>query len=138
MNCRMNVIAVFSPDKAKLLFCHRRKAPYAGKLNFVGGKIEPGEDSAHAAYRELEEETGLTRADITLYHVVDMDYFGWDIHLEAWFGVMNAPKPLREEKNPLCWLSADADVSDLSRFAGDGSIAFILGCIREWQAEQQG
>ena len=33
-----------------------------GLYNLVGGKIEPGEESAHAAYRELQEETGIVAA----------------------------------------------------------------------------
>lgn len=33
---KVNLIAVFTPDESKLLFCHRRKDPYRGKYNLVG------------------------------------------------------------------------------------------------------
>lgn len=33
----------------------------AGKLNAVGGKVEPGEDPAHAMIREFAEEAGVLR-----------------------------------------------------------------------------
>jgi 8-oxo-dGTP diphosphatase len=38
--------------------------PYEGCLNFVVGKVEQGESSIYAAYRELQEETGLTVTNI--------------------------------------------------------------------------
>ena len=59
-----NCIVVFDKNKEKLLFCKRAKNPYKGLLNFVGGKVEPEENSENAAYRELFEETGISRRDI--------------------------------------------------------------------------
>ena len=59
-----NLIVVFDERREKVLLCRRRKEPYKGLLNFLGGKIEPGEEWLAAAYRELWEETGLTEADI--------------------------------------------------------------------------
>ena len=55
-----NLIVVFSEDRTKMLMCRRLKEPYMGLYNFVGGKIEKGEDGIDAAYRELREETGCT------------------------------------------------------------------------------
>ena len=52
-----NAIVVFDEACEKLLMCKRSKEPYKGKLNCVGGKIEPGEDGPAAGYRELWEET---------------------------------------------------------------------------------
>ena len=54
-----NVIAVFNEDADKWLMCKRRKNPYKGLSNLVGGKIEQGEDGLGVAYRELQEETGI-------------------------------------------------------------------------------
>lgn len=59
-----NLIVVFSEDRTKMLMCRRLKEPYMGLYNFVGGKIEKGEDGIDAAYRELWEETAVTRDDI--------------------------------------------------------------------------
>ena len=59
---KANIIAVFDKEKEKVLVCRRRKNPYKGLLNFVGGKIEKEEDGLTAAYRELWEETGITDA----------------------------------------------------------------------------
>ena len=49
-----------------VLMCKRKHAPYQGLSNFPGGKIEKGEDGLHAAYRELQEETAITEADVLL------------------------------------------------------------------------
>ena len=61
MDLIYNCIIVFNKTKDRALFCKRQKNPYRGLYNFVGGKVEPGEDSETAAYRELFEETGITR-----------------------------------------------------------------------------
>ena len=48
-----NCIAVFNEDADRWLMCLRKKDPYKGLLNLVGGKIEPDEEHLSAAYREL-------------------------------------------------------------------------------------
>ena len=71
-----NCIMVYKDEQRKeLLFCKRKKDPYKGKFNLVGGKIEPEENGFDAAYRELEEETGITREEICLRHMMDFTYF---------------------------------------------------------------
>ena len=52
----MNVIAVYDLRREHVLMCIRSKNPYKGMINFVGGKVEPGEAGLAAAYRELAEE----------------------------------------------------------------------------------
>ena len=61
-----NLIVVFDERRERVLLCRRRKEPYKGLLNFVGGKIEPGEEGLAAAYRELREETGLEAGQLIL------------------------------------------------------------------------
>lgn len=55
--------------------CRRRKEPYSKLYNLVGGKIEDGESGDAAAYRELFEETSITRRDVTLVHLMDLTYY---------------------------------------------------------------
>ena len=55
----------------------RRPAWQAGKLNAIGGKIEPGESSVDAMVREFQEETGVatTREDWRFeFSIRDTDY----------------------------------------------------------------
>ena len=54
-----NIIWVYNPGHNKVLMCLRRKAPYKGLYNLVGGKVEPGEAPRQALIRELAEEISL-------------------------------------------------------------------------------
>ena len=67
-----NVIVVFNKEADRMLMCKRVKDPYKGLSNFVGGKIEVGEDGMDAAYRELFEETSIVRENIKLTHLMDL------------------------------------------------------------------
>lgn len=125
-----NVIAVFSPDKSKMLMCRRVKDPYKGLYNMVGGKIEQGEDGFAAAYRELFEESGITGADIRLVHLIVFSYPLDDCYVEVYAGRLVREVELREEKNPLLWLSADENYFDMSRFAGEGNIGHIMEHVK--------
>ena len=122
----MNCIVVFNKDKDKVLFCKRKKEPFKDRLNFVGGKVEPGETSEDAAYRELQEETGITRCQIRLYRLMDLTYYYQDFILEIYVGRLNKDVVLKEETNPLLWLPLDEDYTDRERFAGEQNIAHII------------
>ena len=61
-----NVIVVFDESAQHVLMCKRRKEPFKGLKNFVGGKIEKGEDPMDCASRELVEETGYSAKKIEL------------------------------------------------------------------------
>ncbi|MDB5297315.1 MAG: hydrolase [Phycisphaerales bacterium] len=55
---------LFSPDRSRVLLIRKRRPAWqAGKLNGVGGKIEPGEAPADAMRREFREEAGLDLPD---------------------------------------------------------------------------
>ena len=114
-----NCIVVFNKAKDSVLFCKRQKDPYKGLFNFVGGKVEPGEDPDKAAYRELQEETGITRQQIRLYRLMDIRYYYQDFELELYVGKLEDEVLLREEKNPLLWLPLTEDYTDKGRFAGE-------------------
>ncbi len=123
---RMNCIVVFNKDKDRILFCKRVKDPFAGRLNFVGGKVEKGESSGDAAYRELYEETGITRSQIRLFRLMDITYYHQAFVLEMYVGMLSEDVELREEKNPLLWLPLTEDYTDRERFAGEQNIAHII------------
>ncbi|MBP3704251.1 MAG: NUDIX domain-containing protein [Clostridia bacterium] len=125
-----NLIAVVNEDSSAWLMCRRSKDPYKGMYNLVGGKIEPGEDGLDAAYRELFEETGITREDITLTHLIDYTFHLDDCYVEAYVGRMNKEKAVHGDENELLWMDFDQNYFDTVRFAGEGNIGQILEHIQ--------
>ena len=81
-----NVIVVFNKELTRVLMCRRTKEPYKGLSNFVGGKIEKGEDGYKAAYREMQEESGITSDDINLTYLVGFTYPLDDCYVEVYAG----------------------------------------------------
>ncbi len=53
------VCFLFTPDLKQVLLQTKAKTDFKGRLNGVGGKLEPGEEPQACAYREIKEETGL-------------------------------------------------------------------------------
>ena len=127
-----NCILVYSADKSKILLCKRRKDPYIGLYNLVGGKIEPEEEGINAAYRELYEETGILRSDITLYHFMDFTYYKDSCYVEVYGGYLEHAVDLKEEAHPLVWLDSNEDFFDSERFAGEGNIGHMVEYVRKY------
>lgn len=127
---KYNVIMVFNKNMNEVLMCKRAKEPYKGKYNLVGGKIEKMNDSLDEAYRELVEETNITKDDILLKHFMNFEYLTFDMLLEVYYGVLNKNVELREEVNKLEWISINDNFFDLEKFAGEGNIGHILEEIK--------
>ncbi len=125
-----NIIAVFNETADQWLMCQRKKNPYKGLSNLVGGKIEPGEDGLAAAYRELEEETGITREQIELFHLADFTYYFSDLYLEVYVGRVNQPVTVAGDENDLYWSALDCNFFDMSKYAGEGNIGHIMEQIK--------
>lgn len=124
---KLNVILVYNKDEDKILMCKREKNPYKGKYNLVGGKVEQGENELHAAYRELQEETGITKDDITLTNIMNFEYKMSDMELEVYAGKLNKNVELVEEVNKLYWMSKENEnFFDKEKFAGEGNIGHML------------
>lgn len=127
---RMNLIVVFSQDKTKLLMCERTKEPYKGQLNLVGGKIEKDDDNLNEAYRELQEETGITKDDIDLVYFMTCNYHTLNKGLEIYYGVLNKDVELVEEVNKLVWVNEDDNFFDFTKYAGEGNLGHIIAEIK--------
>ncbi len=121
-----NVIVVYNESSDKLLMCKRKKNPYLGLSNLVGGKIEVGEDSEKAAYRELFEETSISSNDITLTHLMDFTYYLEGCYVEVYAGKLNKTLTVSGDENDLYWSDLDCDFFDMSKYAGEGNIGHII------------
>ncbi len=127
---KLNIIVVFNKKMDRVLFCIRAKEPYKGLYNFVGGKVEEGEENDDAAYRELFEETGISHDDIELDHFMDLNYFKYENNLQVYYGILKHKVDLVEEKNKLEWLDIDDNLLDNSKFAGNYNIPHIIRQIK--------
>ncbi|MBP3801793.1 MAG: NUDIX hydrolase [Clostridia bacterium] len=127
---KLNLIVVFNKEQDKVLFCIRAKEPYKGLYNFVGGKVEVGETNDEAAYRELFEETGISRKDIKLDHFMDLNYFKYENNLQVYYGILKNEVELVEEKNKLEWLTIDDRLLDNKKVAGNYNIPHIIRQIK--------
>ncbi len=133
----LNCTVVFDRHKNKVLFCKRAKEPYKDLYNFVGGKVEQGEESTAAAYRELYEESGISKEDICLFHLMDFTYYAQDLVLEIYVGQLHGDVSLKEELNPLEWLSLTENFADPDRFAGDQNIAHIINMALKFPLDRE-
>ena len=127
---KMNVIVIFNKDFEKTLMCKRTKEPYMGMYNLVGGKIEKENDGLNEAYRELEEETNITKKDVSLVHFMNLTYSKWNKELEVYYGILNKEVELIEEVNKLEWVPINDNFFDMNKYAGEGNIGHIIEEIK--------
>lgn len=127
---KYNMIVVFNKELSKVLVCKRTKEPYKGMYNLVGGKIE-NEDNYSEAYRELKEETNISKDDIELIHFMDLTYITWNKSLEVYYGVLNKEVTLIEEENKLEWVDINDNFFNMDKYAGEGNIGHIIEEIKK-------
>lgn len=127
---KMNVIVVFDKKFENTLMCKRAKEPYRGMYNLIGGKIEKDNDGYNEAYRELEEETNISRKDIDLVYFMKLTYVKWNKELEVYYGILKNDVKLIEEVNKLEWVTINDDFFNMSKYAGEGNIGHIIEEIK--------
>lgn len=128
---------VFNKDKDKLLMCDHQKL---NRLNYVGGKMEPYEVPIEASYRELYEETGISKDDISLQFLrqestitsVD-DGQSWELYITA--GILNKEVTLRQEKNPLIWVDCNDWVSLIDAYGNGNCLTYYLEACKLFNIE---
>ncbi len=123
---RYTLTLAFNPTKQKVLMVIHHKQ---GMLNFVGGHIELGENEMEASYRELFEETGITKDDVVLRYIQTAteefeDGSSWQLYVTA--GVLKHDVELKPEKNELCWINCtDTDTLLNSTFGNGNCLVFL-------------
>ena len=127
---KYNVIVVFDKELKNTLMCKRTKEPYIGMYNLVGGKIEKENDGLNEAYRELIEETAITKHDINLKYFMNIEYVSFNKDLEIYYGILNKNVELVEEVNKLEWVDINDNFFDMSKYAGEGNIGHIIEEIK--------
>jgi 8-oxo-dGTP diphosphatase len=95
---------LFSRDRGRVLLIRKRRPAWqSGKLNGVGGKIEPGETALDAMRREFREEADIDLAE--WQHVLTLsgpDDAGsgraWAGHFFRAFGDVEAARAITDEQ----------------------------------------
>ena len=127
---KYNVIVIFNKEINKTLMCKRTKEPYIGMYNLVGGKIEKENDGLNEAYRELVEETNISKNDVELKHFMNIEYVSFNKSLEVYYGTLNKEVELVEEVNNLEWVDINDNFFDMTKYAGEGNIGHIIEEIK--------
>lgn len=81
VNAKACVAALLYTDDNHILLAVRGDEPHKGMLDTLGGFVDPGETFEEALYRELEEETGITKDDVENVH-----YIGSTAEVYPWQG----------------------------------------------------
>mgnify|MGYP001205282310 CR=1 FL=1 len=123
---KFNLVMIFDQKKDKILMLYRSKDPYKGLYNLIGGKIEDGENHLESAYREMFEETGITKEDITLVPFIDFVWHPLNMSMDVFIGRLNKEVDLIEEIHSLHWFDIHENFFDMNRFAGEGNIGHMM------------
>lgn len=99
--------AILHPDGRRVLGA-QRGAPraYAGRWEFPGGKVEPGEDERDALRRECSEELGVV-VEPRERLGGDLPAAGGRLVLRVWTARLTSGEPQALEHAALRWLSRD-------------------------------
>ena len=92
--------------------------------------VEENETNDEAAYRELFEETGISKNDIELDHFMDLNYFKYENNLQVYYGILTHDVDLVEEKNKLEWVELNKELLDNNKFGGNYNIPHIITQIK--------
>lgn len=123
---KYNLVMVLNKEETHLLMGYRSKDPYKGLYNLLGGKIEENEDYLLSAYRELEEESGISQKDIELKPFIDFTWHPLNMEMKVFVGKLKHDVTLREELHVLHWIDITSDFFDMSKFAGEGNIGHMV------------
>ncbi len=64
---KVSVNVILVNDRGEILMAKRKREPFIGTWNTLGGHVNPGETAEEAARREVKEESGLIVKDLK-YH----------------------------------------------------------------------
>lgn len=109
-----------------VLICQRPPGKIAaGKWEFPGGKIEPGETSRQALDRELQEELGLRVREARPLMAVTHGYSDRRVILHTWLVREYEGEPKSHEGQALAWVRCD-DLLTWDLLAADRPIVTAL------------
>lgn len=91
---------------AKVFATARGYGEYAGRWEFPGGKLEPGETAPEALTREIAEELNVTIRVGRKLATVEYDYPAFHLSMECYFCIVTEGTIILKEALDACWLTA--------------------------------
>lgn len=89
------------------------------------------ETGIEAAYRELIEETSISKEDVTLHHLMDFKYYLQHCYVEVYVGKLNnCDVIISGDENELYWSDLNQDFFDMTLFAGEGNIGYMIEQVK--------
>lgn len=102
----VEVVAALVRDGEKYLICRRPEGKMcAGRWEFAGGKVEPGETGPEALAREWREELGVELAVGAVLAEVEHAYPELTVHLTLYAATLASGAPQRLEHSAMKWIS---------------------------------
>jgi hypothetical protein len=86
-------------------------------------QLKSAEDGLSAAYRELEEETAITKNDIMLTYLMDFTYYLSNIKLEVYVGRINKEISVHGDENDLECIEINQNFLSMLPFSSDATKA---------------
>lgn len=100
------VVAALIWDKDKFMICQRPAHKARGLLlEFVGGKVEPGEAKEQALIRECQEELAVTLSIGDVFMDVVHEYPDLIVHLTLFNAAILEGIPKKLEHNDIKWIT---------------------------------
>ncbi len=103
----LSVAAAVIIDGNRILAAQRSHGELAGGWEFPGGKIEPGETAEGACIREVQEEIGVTIADLKPFVSLEYEYPSFHMSLQTFTCRIAEGAPVASEHAELRWLTGD-------------------------------
>lgn len=127
---KYSIVFIFKKDLSKILLIHKTKGPYLNALNGIGGKIDISDKNEESgAYREVMEETGLSKNDVLpLQYMMTVSYpSGAELFIYCTALKNDSIEPLQMEEEKLEWFSPEmlTDVRDTG-LAGEGILPYFV------------
>ena len=103
---RATLLFIFQGDKVLLI--HKKRGLGAGKINAVGGRLDPGETAEIAAVRETEEELCIHPVDIISCGELSFQFVdGLSIHVTVFKTYRFTGIPAETDEAKPVWFNID-------------------------------
>ncbi len=120
--------AAILDDTGRVLAAERAAPPdMAGRWEFPGGKVEPGESEHDALVRECQEELGVT-VEVGARLGGDVALRDGRAVLKVWLARLTGGAPRAHEHSELRWLAA-AELGDVPWLPADAPLVAELGRV---------